>query len=195
MIVLLILISLGILVFLFEVFYIYQKSFIDTRKKSDIILVLGALPNVKGSSKTNPCLVARVKHGILLFEQGYGKKILLSGGRSARGVSSESSTMNTMVRDRGISADKIILESHAHSTFENIVFTKNIMDKNNFHSVLIVTDPVHMPRTALIARKLGLNFSVSPAINSPCSQNILLRNKFLFTEALAILVYLIMKRL
>jgi len=55
----------------------------------------------------------------------------------------------------------IILEQRANNAYENVVFSKEILDKNDWHSILLVSAPYNMRRVNLVYRKLAKNINVT----------------------------------
>jgi len=47
----------------------------------------------------------------------------------------------------------IILEQKANSTYENVVFTNEILSKNKWSSILLVSSPYNMRRASLVFNK------------------------------------------
>jgi uncharacterized SAM-binding protein YcdF (DUF218 family) len=163
-------IAVGILSFFV---LIYALAFVwlaiqikDNARASDAVIVLGARVNY--NNLLNPCLIARVQHGASLVRSGLVKFLIVSGGNDVEDGANEASAMREIALAAGISSDKIILEPKATSTFENLEFAKAILEQRKLKSVIVVTEPYHMPRAVMIARKLGLNFSSSPAPESAC---------------------------
>lgn len=138
----------------------------DDARVSNAVIVLGARVNY--NNHLNPCLVARVQHGASLVRFGLAKFLIVSGGNDVEDGANEASAMRDMALRSGISSEQIILEPKATSTFENLLFSQKILEQRKLKSVIVVTEPYHMPRAAMIARKLGLNFSSSPAPESAC---------------------------
>lgn len=138
----------------------------DDARVSNAVIVLGARVNY--NNHLNPCLVARVQHGVSLVRSGLAKFLIVSGGNDVEDGANEASAMREIALAAGISSEQIILEPKATSTFENLLFSQKILEQRKLKSVIVVTEPYHMPRAAMIARKLGLNFSSSPAPESAC---------------------------
>jgi uncharacterized SAM-binding protein YcdF (DUF218 family) len=146
--------------------YIGIHVFDDTVKKSDAVVVLGARSEFKNN--INPCLVERVKKGVSLTKQGYAKTIIMSGGVDRFGEDSEAQIMKSKAVEFGASPEGILLEDKSKNTYENLLFTQKILTNKKIHSIIIVSDPYHLPRASLIAKTLGLSYTVSPALMSPC---------------------------
>ena len=75
--------------------------------------------------------------------------------------------MSTVLRADGVPTSAITLEEHALNTMQNIQYSRAIMRANNWHTVILVTEPNHIKRAALIARDAGLTITLSPVTESP----------------------------
>jgi uncharacterized SAM-binding protein YcdF (DUF218 family) len=58
------------------------------------------------------------------------------------------------------------VEQTSHTTYENIVNAKQLVDTNNLKTVLLVSDPMHMRRAMTMANDIGLQASPSPTQTS-----------------------------
>ncbi len=173
--------------------YIATKAEIDTKTKSEVILVLGARSYIDG--KYNQCLEARVAHAAALYKSGYASKVLMSGGDDSEDNVNEAETMKKIAVERGVLAADILLEKAATSTYENFTLSQEILKENTLNSVIIVTEPFHMVRASLVAEKLNYNYTFSPAQENSCW----LPNKYLTTyflkEPVAIMQYKLQNKL
>lgn len=157
----------------------------DNSIKSDAIFVLGARAFIDG--KYNPCLEARMNHAIQLYKQQKAPRLILSGGTDSEDNINEAEVMKQMAIDQGIPGDTIFLEKAATSTYENFTYSSKIL--NDVNSIIIVTEPFHMPRASMIAKKLNINYTVSPANESPCWTKYKYASKYFLKEPLAIMSY------
>ncbi len=168
-------------------FYIAKEATREAKTKSDVILVLGARSYIDG--KYNPCLESRVANAVALYKSGYASKIIVSGGNDSEDNINEAETMKKIAIEGGVKVQDILLEKEATSTYENFTYSKQILNKNKLKSIIIVTEPFHSPRAGLIAKKMGINFTVSPASESPCWTNGKYFSKYFLKEPLAIILY------
>jgi len=157
----------------------------DGAVKSDAILVLGSRAYVSG--RINICLESRVAQGVKLLERGYGKVLILSGGNDVEDGINEAETMRLLALQMGANPTQILLERRATSTFENLSFSQAILEKNKLSSLIIVTEPFHQTRAGWIARKQGLEFTLSPAQGSFCWNQGKYASRFFLREPLAVL--------
>lgn len=179
------LLVVGALVYLLVALFLASQVNRDSRRQTDAILVLGARVNFKNG--INPCLKARVDHGVHLWQQKYAPFLIMSGGDDIEDGANEADAMQKLAVGAGIPEASILKERRSHSTYENLLFTRNIMQKRNLKTLLIVTEPYHMPRAALIAREMGLDFAVSPAPNSPCWNRWKFLSRYFLREPLGLI--------
>jgi uncharacterized SAM-binding protein YcdF (DUF218 family) len=185
--------SLGLSLYIFIAIYIAQKAEFDNKINSDAAIVLGAKSFVDG--KVNQCVTARVEHAVDLYKNGYVKKIIMSGGTDKKPIfngTNEGAEMKKMALsyDENINPDDILVEGESTSTYENLIFSEKLMSQNQLNSAIIVTEPFHSPRAELTAKKLGLNYTISPTLTSPCWNNHKYFSKYFLREPLALIAYL-----
>lgn len=126
-------------------------------KKSDIILGFGS----------HDLNVA--KRCAELFLQGYGDKIIFTGGfgRITKNLwnITEAEKFAQIAMEMGVPKNKIIIENEASNTGENIEKTKNLLNKLNIfpNSFLIVDKPYRERRTLATIKKQWseINFTIT----------------------------------
>lgn len=78
--------------------------------------------------------------------------IIVSGGQGKGEDISEAECMKNALVSKGISPDRILMEDKSTDTFENLNFSKKILDENNLgNKAVIITDSFHQFRASLIA--------------------------------------------
>lgn len=184
---------LFITVYLSLAFYVAHQAEQDTKTKSDAILVLGARSYINGTY--NPCLLARVTHAVVLYKEDYAPTIIVSGGNDREDNANEAETMKKIAMQSGVPSKAILLEKKSTSTYENFLYSQRIMQANHIRSIIIDTEPYHMARAELVAKKLGIHYTVSPASDSPCWQPNHYFTPFFLKEPLAIMGYKIEDKL
>ncbi len=182
----------GILLYIFTSIYIAGRVYFDNKTKSDAIIVLGAKSFING--EVNQCVKARVQHAIDLYNDGLADKIIMSGGNDKKPVfqnTNEGEEMKKMALgiDPEINIDDILVEGESTSTYENLLYSKEIMKRNNLTTAIIVTEPFHSPRANLIANKLDINHTISPTMTSHCWNRWKYFSGYFLREALAVIGY------
>ena len=176
---------LALAIYLALLAWVASLATLETAKTSDAAIVLGAAAYFNGA--WNPCLVARVQRGVALLQAGTVKRLILSGGVDVEDGASEAGVMREIALRAGADENALLLERKATSTAENLEFSRELMRREGLQSAVIVSDPYHLPRASLIAQKLGLEFTVSPALNSPCWTRGRAFSRFNLREPLAII--------
>ena len=164
--------------------WVASQATLESAVASDVAIVLGAAAYHNGA--WNPCLVARVQRGVKLLQAGTVKTLILSGGVDIEDGASEAAVMREIALRAGADPAALLLERKATSTAENLEFSQALMRREGLKSAVIVSDPYHLPRASLIARKLQLSFTVSPALASPCWTRGQMLSRFGLREPLAL---------
>lgn len=87
----------------------------------------------------------RIKHAIELYKQGYASKLILSGA-AKEGFTSNAKAMQLEASKSGIPNEAIILEEKSYNTYENALYTKEIVLSQRIESIILVTSPYHQRR-------------------------------------------------
>lgn len=163
---------------IFSAVGIVRYSKLDERYWADTIIVLGAETD---GQEPNPVFRERLNHAMTLYNGGYSKHIILTGGLTEGNELADSQIAAKYLTEAGIPADAIFVEVKSTITQENISEAKAIMDAEGFQSALIVSDPLHMKRAMVMADDYGINGFSSP---TPTSMYRTWRTKlpFLFRE-------------
>jgi len=150
-----------ILVLVFGVLASRIYSFGNTRsdESADAAIVLGA---AVWSSGVSPVFRERINHGIELYQKGKVRKLIFTGGQGNPGEPTESSAARDYALQSGVPLQDILIEQKSHTTYENILYAKQVADGNGIRKVLIVSDPLHMKRAVLMAHDVGLEAEPSP---------------------------------
>lgn len=139
--------SLFLSCFVLSLFYSRKKIKTDV----DYILVLGS-----GliEDKVTPLLQSRIDIGrnYFNFRKDKNLKFLLSGGQGEDEWISESQAMKKYLVAKGVNENQIICESKSQSTYENLLFSKKLIEKDS--NILICSNNFHILRAVFIAKKL-----------------------------------------
>jgi len=102
----------------------------------------------------------------------------VSGGQGFDELISEAEAMKRYLIEKGISPDRIQLEDQSTSTYENLVFSKEIMTIENAN-VILVTSDYHMYRAKRIGKRVGFDIQGISAINSTGERIVRMRREIL----------------
>lgn len=154
----------------------------------DAIIVLGARSLKDG--KPNPCLVARIDTATRYAESLSAKSIIVSGGNDTEDGVNEAQFMRDLIESKKNNDFlHIYLESKSSSTYENLLFSKQVTERNSFKKLLIITEPFHTLRVRLVAHKLGIHTTVIGASTSPCWSRWQIFSRYTLREIPALISY------
>ncbi|KHF36432.1 vancomycin high temperature exclusion protein [Paenibacillus sp. P1XP2] len=130
----------------------------------DVGIVLGA--SMWGDAPS-PGLKERLDEALKLYNEKKFSYMIVSGGLDKPGNQyTEAEGMRNYLVQHGVPESAVILENKARSTYENLLYSKQIMKERGFKSAVIVTHQYHGMRSKDIADfldyadpKLGLTES------------------------------------
>lgn len=125
----------------------------DASLRADAGIVLGAS---LWNDKPSPGLRERLDQALLLYRAGVYPRIIVSGGLDAGGATiTEAEGMRDYLVENGVPADAVYLDKESRDTYENLKFSKRIMDREGWDTAVVVTHQYHGARAADIAKTLG----------------------------------------
>jgi uncharacterized SAM-binding protein YcdF (DUF218 family) len=137
--------------------YSFVYAALTKPKDCDFLLVLGA--GLRKGETVTPLLADRLDRAIRFDEAG-GRKaaFVVSGGKGADERVSEAFAMKQYLLARGVHETRIIMEDRSKNTYENTLFSKEIMEEiNPTYRCMIVTSNYHVLRAVILAKNVGLN--------------------------------------
>lgn len=140
----------------------------DEARGADAIIVLGA---AQYAGRPSPVLRARLDHAIGLWKQGLAPMLVLTGGMGAGDTTSEAAVGKRYAMKQGVPASAIYMETKGRTTMESLRGVAALAEIGDRPSVILVSDPFHMLRLSILARRLGMTPLTSPTRTSPISEN------------------------
>src|SRR5713101_2147160 len=137
--------------------YIYGTKVADVT--GDAAIVLGA---AVWCNEVSPVFRERINHAIDLYRSGKARKIIFTGGRRYRRELTEAAAARAYAIKNGVPEGDILIEDRSHTTYQNVLNAKQLVDANGLKKVLIVSDPMHMKRAVAMAEDVGLEAYSSP---------------------------------
>lgn len=113
----------------------------DNLEKVDAIVVVSGGDNDK-----------RIEKGVQLYKEAWAKTLIFSGA-AASGDVSNAKAMKRIAAISGVPAKAIIIEENSKTTTENAKFTADIIKRESFKSMILVTSPYHQRRTYELFKK------------------------------------------
>ncbi len=138
----------------------------DQAAAADAIIVLGA---AQYEGRPSPVLRARLDHAASLWNRGLAPRMIVTGGRGVGDTTSEAAVGMRYLVQRGIPAGSISMDTEGLTTSQSMVAVHRLLSGNPRPSVLIVSDPFHMLRLAILSRRLHMIPLLSPTRTSPIS--------------------------
>jgi uncharacterized SAM-binding protein YcdF (DUF218 family) len=107
-----------------------------------------AIVAISGGNTTD-----RAEQAIKLYEEGWGEQIVFSGAALDPLSPSNAEVMREFAERTGIPQEVIQIEEEARTTAENAVKSEEIVEEQNFESIILVTSPYHQRRAYMEFRE------------------------------------------
>jgi uncharacterized SAM-binding protein YcdF (DUF218 family) len=153
---------------------------VDERRPADAIVVLGA---AQYNGRPSPVLQARLDHALKLYRADLAPRVVVTGGVGRGDVESEATVGKRYLTARGVPASAVVLEAEGRSTGESMTAVAAWARKEKVKTVLLVSDPFHMARLRVEARRTGITAYLSPTTTSPISENPRRELEYLMAES------------
>lgn len=151
----------------------------DQRRAVDAIVVLGA---AQYNGRPSPVLRARLDHALGLYRDGLAPLVVVTGGVGRGDTTSEAVVGERYLRTHGIPAGAVAAAGEGRTTKTSMTAVAAWLKPRRIHRVLLVSDPFHMFRLRLEARRTALEAYTSPTESSPISDNPVLELRYLLAE-------------
>ena len=141
----------------------------ETPKNVDVIVVLGGAtepalsprPEVELNSAAD-----RLVHAADLYRQGVSRQLLLSGGDIdflALSSDSPATDMESIMEMLGVPQSAMWLQGKSQNTYEDALYSCQMIKEKGAKSIILVTSATHMPRAVAAFKKQGCDVIPSPA--------------------------------
>lgn len=147
----------GLLFYVAGSIYTYKPQSGDVT--ADAAIVLGA---AVWGERPSPVFRERINHAIDMYKMGKVHKIIFTGGHDDDGRSAESLVAKKYALAHGVVEADILTETNSQVTLENLVNAQGVAQGTGITTFIIVSDPLHMKRTMLMADDLGMLAYASP---------------------------------
>ena len=133
---------------------VFTVSHENQMHRSDAIVVLGA---AQYDGKPSPILEARLLHALQLYHAGLAPAIITSGGSQPGDTSgyTEASVAARWLLIQGVPPGRVYLEDSGRTTWQSMSNVAAIGRAHDFHSVILVTDPLASARAQQMALAVG----------------------------------------
>lgn len=152
----LVLFTLWLVSFITVTTVLIASAISDKDQKVDCVIVLGA-----GLNGETPTLVLteRLNNTLSYIGDNPQTRVIVSGGKGIGETITEAEGMKRYLVSHGISEKLILKEEKSTSTYENMIYSKELYEKKygiELKRVMIITNDFHMFRSKLLARRVGL---------------------------------------
>ena len=153
----------------------------DEARRANAIVVLGA---AQYAGKPSPVLRARLDHALALWQRHLAQLLILTGGTGTGDTTSEAAVGRTYAIKHGVPDTVILMETEGRTTSESMRAVAAMLEARGLQTALLVSDPFHMLRLRILARRFGFTPYTSPTRTSPISPNREERWKYIFSESI-----------
>lgn len=152
----------------------------DQARSVGAIVVFGAAQYV---GRPSPVLRARLDHAIALWSRHLAPRLIVTGGTGRGDTTSEAAVSQRYCVQHGVPSAAILLESEGRTTSQSMAGVTALMRNLGRRDVLLVSDPFHMLRLTVLARRHGLEPYASPTPTSPIAASPVERWKYALSES------------
>ena len=163
----------------------------DEAERADAIVVLGAAQYV---GRPSPVLKARLDHAISLWRGRMAPRVIFTGGRGTGDTTSEAAVSRKYAIKHGVPASAILIEDRGRTTSESMRAVAALGQAWGVRRVILVSDPFHMMRLGILARRFDLEPYTSPTPTSPISANRSEAWKYVLSESVKVPLAFVMER-
>ena len=163
----------------------------DEAQPAQAIVVLGA---AQYAGRPSPVLRARLDHALELWNRHLSSLLILTGGTGVGDTTSEAAVGRTYAKKHGVPDTAILVENEGRTTSESMRAVAGMLEVRGLQSALLVSDPFHMLRLRILARRFGVTPYTSPTKTSPISPNREEWWKYIFSESVKAPLAFILER-
>jgi uncharacterized SAM-binding protein YcdF (DUF218 family) len=136
----------------------------DEQRPADAIVVLGA---AQYNGRPSSILRARVEHAIDLYDAGFARFLIVTGGKAEGDRTTEAASARSLALERGVPEAAILVEDQGRTTLESLRGVGDVLRAHGLSTALFVSDRTHMLRVLKIAGDQGITAYGSPTSSSP----------------------------
>ncbi len=155
----------------------------DQRQPVDAIVVLGA---AQYNGRPSPVLRARLNQALALYQERLAPMVVVTGGVGRGDTTSEAIVGRRYLVSHGVPEGAVVAQGEGRTTMASMTAVTAWLRARGLRRVLLVSDPFHMFRLRLEARRTGLEAYTSPTESSPISDNPVLELRYLIAEGFKI---------
>jgi uncharacterized SAM-binding protein YcdF (DUF218 family) len=131
----------------------------DQAQAADAIVVLGA--RVEPDGQAGPDLRVRTLHAVSLYRQGLAPYLVCTGGYQGDRLSAAAVACRLAVSE-GVPQDRVLLAEGSMTTGEDAARTRALALARGWHTVILVSHPLHLERARILFEEQGIAVYPSP---------------------------------
>lgn len=143
--------------------FVLRTAYTKPEPDYPYLLVLGCVVN---GTKPTRSLLDRIEGAAAYLRDNPRTVCIVSGGLGPRASITEAECMRRELIERGIETERIRLEPKAKTTWENLIFSREMIQQETGSlpdTLALVSSEYHMFRTGLMAKKQGFTMLPVPA--------------------------------
>lgn len=129
-----------------------------------VIVLGGSIDERVSAGRGRPAISAGAERLIAALElaRRFPKAKLVFTGGATNGAVPEAEFVKRLWREAGLDRGNVVYETRARTTWENAVFTRDLLTPDSSERWLLVTSAMHMPRAMGAFRKAGFSVIAYP---------------------------------
>lgn len=156
---LIVVVAVGALTWISSAAGVFWVAARDGAALADAIVVLGA---AQYQGRPSPVLRTRLDHAIGLYARGLAPRLVLTGGIAEGDTESEAAVSRNYALRAGVPDSAILMENDGRTTGQSLRSVGRLLGTRGMRRVVLVSDPFHLFRASLVARRHGLDVLTSP---------------------------------
>jgi uncharacterized SAM-binding protein YcdF (DUF218 family) len=142
---------------------------LDGTPAADAIVVLGG--GTRSSDPPRPMTEVneagdRLLYAAKLYADDAADVVLVTGGSiewlQPEGIAPEANDMSALMQLLGVPDEALWLEAGSRNTYENALYSRQMLAKEGLNDILLVTSAMHMPRSVPLFVAQGLRVTPAP---------------------------------
>ena len=122
--------------------------------QAQCLVIMGAA--VKPDGAPSGAMQRRVTSALILGQGSSTSYYLVTGGKGKFGPP-EAEVMRSLLKDAGVSEDRIISEANSHDTLSSVIECAALLGSRSYlHPIIVCTDEYHVARCRLLFLLLGI---------------------------------------
>ena len=108
----------------------------------------------------------RVFYAAKLYQDGAAEVVLVTGGSiewlQPEGIPPEANDMSALMQLLGVPDEALWLEVESRNTYENALYSREMLATEELNDILLVTSAMHMPRSVPLFEAQGMRVTAAP---------------------------------